>query len=218
MNQLFPPELRTASVVQRWSIVRTLNPDSVANHSFFVTFYALQIARLIEWPGPYVDLTFAALMHDVEETFTGDILGPVKKQIIDEAALANFVSAQMKERLPLLEAQLDVIYDSMWGSSIERIIKVADKIDACIFLILEQRMGNAVLAPLYEDAMWNLTVAWHDLGLELHGEDEKELPPPPDMEIRRSKSPQWRAHYALWSNEVYPGLQAHWKHGSVGIT
>lgn len=201
MNSLFPPELRTASIVQRWSIVRTLNPDSVANHSFYVCFYALQIARLVNWPGPYADLTFAALMHDVEETFTSDIISPVKRQIVDQAALSNFVTEQMKERLPLMEAQIAAIYESIWGSSIERIIKVADKIDAVIFLTLEQRMGNAVLAPLHADALENLVLAWHDLGVELYGD----------------KVSTTDGHRELWNSDVYPALQAHWKFGGVGI-
>lgn len=200
VNSLFPPELRTASVVQRWSIVRTLNPDSIANHSFYVCFYALQIARLINWAGPYADLTFAALMHDVEETFTSDIVSPVKRQIIDPGALSNFISEQMKERLPLMEAQLSAIYESEHGANIEAIIKVADKVDACIHLIIEQRMGNTVLAPLYADCLENLVVAWHDLGIELCGEDT-----PTDV------------HREQWNNDVYPALQSHWKNGGVGI-
>lgn len=210
MNSLFPPELRTASIVKRWSIVRTLNTDTVAEHSFYVSFYALQIARLVNWPGPYADLTFMALMHDVEETFTSDIISPVKKQIVDPDALSNFVSEQMKERMPLVEAQLQAIADSMWGSSIERIIKVADKTDACLFLILEQRVGNVVLRPLYDDALENLVLAWHDLGVELHGAAEP-------AGGRLDDGAVWVRHRALWNDQIYPALQAHWKHGGVGI-
>lgn len=205
MNNLFPPELRTASVVDRWSIVRLFYKDSVAEHSFYVTFYALQIARLVEWQGPYADLTFAALMDDIEETFTSDIVSPVKRQIIDEGALANFVSEQMKQRLPLLEGQLDVIYESHWGNHIHRIIKVADKVDAAIHLIIEQRMGNTVLRPLYDDVMGNLVVAWHDLGVEFFGEDS------------RDNHARWTQHRGQWNDQVYPALQAHWKHGGIGV-
>jgi 5'-deoxynucleotidase YfbR-like HD superfamily hydrolase len=200
MNPLFPPELRTASIVQRWSIVRTLNPDSVANHSFYVTFYALQIARLIQWTGPYEALTFAALMHDIEETFTGDVVSPVKRQIVDPGALSNFIEEQMKQRLPLISGQLDAIYDSHWATNIERIIKVADKVDAVVHLIIEQRMGNTVLKPLYDDCLENLVVAWHDLGEELYIEDHD-----------RAK------HREQWNDQIYPALQSHWKHGGVGI-
>lgn len=200
MNDLFPPELRTASVVKRWSIARLLYKDSVAEHSFYVTFYALQIARLVGWTGPYADLTFAALMDDVEETFTSDIVSPVKRQIVDEGAMANFISEQMKLRLPLIEGQLDAIYDSKWVDSIRCIIKVADKIDAAIHLILEQRIGNAVIKPLFDDVMGNAVVAWYDLGVELYIE-----------ETDRDK------HRDLWNDQVYPALQAHWRYGGVGI-
>lgn len=198
MNNLFPPELRTASVVKRWSIVRLLQrPDSVAEHSFFVDFYALQIARLVNWQGPLADLSFVAKMHDIEETISGDIVSPVKHEIVDEGMYNNFISQQMKERLPLIETQLGVIMESEWGDQIGKIVKVADKIDAAIFLIIEQRMGNTVLAPLYQDALMNLENAWATLAVELNMQDEH----------RRG----------LWDDELYPALQSHWKHGGVGV-
>lgn len=201
MNSLFPPELRTASVVQRWSIVRTINPDSVANHSFYVCFYALQIARLIGWPGPYADLTFAALMHDAEEFITGDLVSPVKNEIIDDGKYANFVSEQMKLRLPGVETQMDVIAESMWGASIDRIIKVADKVDAVLYLITEARMGNGVLHPLQRDAMENLVIAWDNiLEGEMFATDEDR-----------------KRHRDMWNDTIYPAIQAHYQHGSIGI-
>lgn len=201
MNNLFPPELRTASVVRRWSIVRTLHPDTVAEHQFYVCFYALQVARLLNWAGPQADLMYFALMHDVEELVTGDIVSPVKRGIIDEGRYPDFVSAQMAERLPLIERQGDAIMESKHGTEIERIVKVADKIDAVIFLIIEQTMGNGRIGPLLADAMENLVIAWHDLGVELYINDEDRA-----------------RHQDLWNDQIYPALQAHHKHGGIGIT
>lgn len=200
MNHLFPPELRTAAVVPRWTVVRTLNRDNIAIHSYFVTFYALQVARLIGWAGPVSDLMFVAMMHDMEETITGDQVSPVKREIIDENKAAKYISDQMKARLPLIELQLDDIMGGMWGTSIERIIKVADKVDACIFLITEQRMGNTVLEPLFNDAVKNLRQAWEDLGKEVYEGDE-----------------QLQNHEETWLREVWPAIQVHWKHGGVGV-
>lgn len=202
MNHLFPPELRTAAVVPRWTIVRTLNRDNVAIHSYFVQFYALQIARLINWAGPLADLMFVAAMHDIEETITGDQVSPVKREIIDEDKAAKYISDQMKARLPLIEAQLEATMESMWGPSIERIVKVADKVDACIFLITEQRMGNAVLEPLFNDATLNLRKAWEDLGTEIYGEEDDE---------------KLLAHDEAWYREIWPAVQVHWKYGGVGV-
>lgn len=195
MNNLFPPELRTASVVPRWTIVRTLSQDNVAIHSYFVVYYALQIARLVQWKGPLADLMFVALMHDVEETITGDQVSPVKREIIDEAKAANFISGQMKERLPLIEAQLEAIMNGPHADVVEKIVKVADKVDAVLYLIMEQRMGNHVLDRLYNDALINLQRAWSDLCEHLGIGD-----------------PQY-----WWDNDVYPAIQAHWKFGGVGI-
>lgn len=195
MNSLFPPELRTASVVRRWSIVRTFNDDPVSGHLFYVSFYALQIARLIEWQGPLADLTFVAMMHDIEETISGDIVSPVKHEIVDEGRYNNFIAGEMKARLPMIETQLGVIMESEFGDQIEKIVKVADKIDAVLFLIIEQRMGNTVLAPLYQDALSNLQRAWTAL---------------------------WGAgdvvrYTILWDNEIWPAIQSHWKFGGVGV-
>lgn len=197
MNTLFPPELRTASVVQRWSIVRTINPDPVSGHLFYTAFYALQIARLVNWSGPLAGLTFAAMMHDIEETISGDIVSPVKKAIVDEGLYNNFISGEMKQRLPLVETQLAEIMESEYGHQIERIIKVADKVDAVIFLIIEQRMGNVVLAPLYQDAVTNLQNAWAALGRELEFAG-----------ILFAR---------MWDDEVWPAIQSHWKLGGVGV-
>lgn len=186
-------------MVPRWTVVRTLNRDNIAIHQYFVTFYALQVARLVQWAGPLSDLMFVAMMHDIPETITGDQVSPVKREIIDEDKAAKYISDQMKARLPLIEAQLEGIMEGMWGTSIERIVKVADKVDACIFLITEQRMGNTVLEPLYNDAVKNLQFAWGALGGELYGEDTPS------------------SHYDLWHNEIWPAIQAHWKFGGVGV-
>lgn len=203
MNNLFPPELRTASVVQRWSIVRTHHRENIAEHQYYVTYYALQIARLIQWDGPLDDLMFVAMFHDIEETFTGDILGPVKREIVDEDRSAAFVSEQMKRRLPLIEEQLETIMIGDRGTQIERIVKVADKVDACIYLILEQVMGNQRLSGLYVDATQNLHRAVIDLAKEFDYNENG------DHEL-------WAAR--LINDEISPALAAHWHYGGIGLT
>ena len=197
MNNLFPPELRTASVVHRWSIVRTLKPDNVAEHSYYVACYAVAIARLIEWQGPLGDLTFFALMHDAEELVTGDLVSPVKNQIVDESLFERFVTDQMSERLPLIQHQMTPIAESPAGLQIEKIVKVADKVDAVLFLITEIKLGNSSLGMLLKDAYENLKKAWLDLCVEIQvhpaGADE------------------------LWL-EVRQAIESHHKFGGIGIT
>ena len=195
MNSLFPPELRTASVVQRWSIVRTLNRDSVAEHSFFVTYYAVAIANLVKWRGPLDALTFAALLHDADEFIAGDVVSPVKHGVFDNDKYEDFIERQMNSRLPMMRARLRVILDSEHGDTIKKIIKVADKVDAVIFLILEMRMGNSGISSLLTNAMENLYAAW----LGLAGCDGVSIPD------------------EMWNDQIYPAIQAHHKYGSIGI-
>ena len=198
MNNLFPPELRTASVVRRWSIVRTLKDDTVAEHSYYVTCYAVAIARLLEWQGPLADLMFMALMHDAEELVTGDLVSPVKSNIVDDSLYDRYVAEQMTERLPLIQTQLMRIAEAPYGYQAELIVKVADKVDAALFLMQECGMGNTKLEPLAIDATRNLRSAWFMLGTE--------------MEIATKRVEE------LWSSEIWPAIQAHVKHGGVGVT
>lgn len=197
MNNLFPPELRTAALVDRWSIVRTIGRDSVAHHSYFVSIYAVQIARLINWSGPLGDLTYYALMHDIEEVITGDLLGPVKRAIVDDIKFGQFIHDKMREHVPLVDIQMDAIVESARGHEIQAIVKVADKVDAVLFLLIETAMGNMRLLPLYRDALLNLETAWYALS-EIMDEDPER-------------------YRDTWDNELYPALQAHHKFGGIGL-
>lgn len=197
MNNLFPPELRTASTVHRWSIVRTFQKDTTAEHSFYVAFYAVQIAKLIKWQGPLADLQFYASMHDIEETISGDILGPVKREIVDEGRFEEFMTTKMAEHLPGVGRQMMAIKESMHGSHIKAIVKVADKVDAVLFLISEIGMGNVRLERLLTDALKNLRAAW-DYLYEINDYVM------PDIDM-------------LWTTEIWPAIQSHYKYGGVGL-
>lgn len=166
--ELFPPELRTASIVPRWSVVWTLNKDTVANHSFYVAIYARQIARVIGWRADIATdlLMFLALTHDLDETITGDIVSPVKEAILDEGRANDYIGTKMLERLPALATELALIerdvattvLDECWS-----IIRVADRLDALLFLLGEQRMGNGVIAPRIPSAEARLYSAFMEL-------------------------------------------------------
>jgi len=171
-QKLFPPELRTASIVPRWSVVWTLNKDTVANHSYFVTFYARQIAKLIGWKGSYEDLMYYALVHDLDETVTGDIVSPVKAAIVDKQASDVYVDNHMSRTMPDVLANtariMDPFNEDQSGkfdepSDIKLIVKAADRLDALLFLITEERLGNSIIMKRTPDAQSLLRQAWMDL-------------------------------------------------------
>lgn len=165
-NTPFPPELRTMSIVPRWSIVHVTQRDTVANHSYFVTVYAHMISRVIKWGGPNDYLMFSALLHDLDEVLTGDLVGPIKEYIIDEERMHEYVDHKIFERFGSLaheHAYLEGQCKMRHAEEADTIIKAADRLDAVFFLIMESRRGNSTILPLIETAQNRLEAAWREL-------------------------------------------------------
>lgn len=199
-HQLFPPELRTASVVPRWSIVWTLTRDTVANHSYYVTMYARSIAQLVSWGGNWNALLFLALTHDLDETITGDIVSPIKREIIDQQRAADYIDLKMQERMPTIFNELLEIEDTGGNPAKEKmlaeawaIIDTADRLDALLFLIGERRMGNGVIAPRIPELQNRLYSAWMKL-------------PSPEEKLQE-----------LWQTVIVPAIRAHEEQGGHGV-
>lgn len=177
MTQFFPPDLRTASVVTRWGIIRTHSKDTIADHSYRVTMYAQDIAKLMHWEereGPasftgeyrykaYYWLMRYALIHDLDEVFTGDTITFIKSEIVDQNRAAHFVATQMQERMPAIAAQFTEIAALPYANDIKKIVKAADWLDSLLFIIDEQHMGNAGIVKYEAHALDNLKKAWFNL-------------------------------------------------------
>lgn len=160
------PELRTAAIVPRWSIVWTLNKDYVSTHSFFVAMYSLDIATMLSANDHEDTLLYMALTHDLDETITGDIVSPVKKAIVDKDKSDAYVKKLMQERLWGVVNNLERLQSKCSPLVLERlkaIIKIADQLDSLLFLITEARMGNGVVSPLIEVIRKDLEKAWMNL-------------------------------------------------------
>lgn len=73
--------------VERYNNVRTLKRETLPEHLFFTAFYALVLGKYIRDCGVEIDmgcLLQRALLHDVEEQFTGDVIRPVKSLAISQ--------------------------------------------------------------------------------------------------------------------------------------
>lgn len=168
MANPFPVRLRAASIVPRWSIVHTLKPDYVAGHSFFVALYSAQIARLIDWKGGRGELLWEALTHDVfDELVVGDIVGPVKSNIIDPQKFSNFVSRKVDEMMPGLPRYE---FEKRAGQETKLIVKAADQLDALFYALGEQALGNQIIAARVPSCYDKAREAWFRLpGCEEEG-------------------------------------------------
>lgn len=194
----FPPELRTASITPRWSIVWTLTQDYLSNHCFFVGLYAREIARMIGWKGDYGDLAFVAALHDVDETITGDITGPAKDSILDKDGHREYVHRHLRLRMPHLYKELQAIADKdpMLANEMQTIVHVADKLDALFFLLIEQRLGNTVVEVVIRRARASLVSSWGRLPLK-----------PYNATLLKE----------LWDTHIESAIKAHLTTGGFGI-
>ena len=166
MQNEFPSELRTLERVPRWPIVATNYKQNVASHSYYVTLYSYTIARMIKWDGPKSYLMLSALIHDLEEAATSDIVGPVKKQIIDEEKNQSFTEAYLTDKFRSIIDDVIDQEDKLKAKTFDEaqaIIKVADRMDALFFLIWEIRMGNTIVMSLRHHAQSLLEGAWRAL-------------------------------------------------------
>lgn len=147
----YPVNLR---YVNRFSTSRCLRPENVAEHSFFVVFYALAIADwFVETQLLGRDQALSLLestlrkatLHDLEECRTGDIHRPFKystaslKQSLDDAA--EIASHQIVKRI-WPDSMMAVSWQMQWSDSKDnslagRIVRFADYLSVLSFVMQE---------------------------------------------------------------------------------
>lgn len=155
---MFEHELRDASTVKRWGIVRTHRDQNLADHSFYVAMYAGDITRICFGPGPWrdkleVNVLRYALWHDVkEEIFTGDFPGPAKAAAIpDRETYDKAVAVWTESIFGTDESRFGL--GGGWDSTVKAIIKVADEMDQVFEMSCEARMGNRNVLPHMSKAL-----------------------------------------------------------------
>ena len=149
---------RMLAVVPRWSIAPRLNPQSVAEHSYFVTLYTDKLTMILGWsPAQRHEAVAYALRHDMVEAQTGDTPGPIKRLVVDKRKLKQF------EKKFFLRLGQD--YRAEENEEIKMVVKAADLIDELFWVSLETQMGNRLLEPLRAKVIKRLNSALGLLGL-----------------------------------------------------
>jgi 5'-deoxynucleotidase YfbR-like HD superfamily hydrolase len=148
--------------VQRYSTCRVLAPESVAEHSFFVAFYAMAIVdwcRLVhghdEIPKILTELNpltvlRRCILHDLDEAATGDIprmfkySDPRLKSLLDDMAAQGFlrVIGGVFDSQFIKSDWLDVWKDAKDTSVNGRIVEFADYLSVIAFTCEEMRSSN----------------------------------------------------------------------------
>jgi len=158
---MFEREWRDLAWVPRWTIIRTLRQQSVAEHSFFVALYAHDIALLInQTPAGNTcnydlgRLQRLALIHDAEEAITGDTPGPIKRSLYRDDA-DEIVAKMVQRRFP---------HDPYTPSNEERaIIRTASLLEETLYLAGEVQMGNRAAEAVFRRSTERLYRIWRTL-------------------------------------------------------
>ena len=134
-------DIRTLSHVPRWTIIRTLRQQSVADHSYYVVMYAGMIGQMMKIDSiRFGYLLWYAALHDLDELVTGDIPSPVKHPN---------GSVAMPDLSPVSAHEIVGIDPPLIDEELIRIVKIADILDAVMFIGEEIRFGNQEVNELY---------------------------------------------------------------------
>lgn len=137
--------------IDRWSLMRNTDSESLSQHSFDVAAIAHALAVIGNKKlGKNYDegkITLIGMYHDMPEIITGDMPTPVKYHNREiREAFGNIEKAAQKTILGALPSYMQEDYKAYILPDEEgeeyRLVKAADKISALIKCILEERGGN----------------------------------------------------------------------------
>jgi len=161
MTEIFKHFLdRSLTHVVRFNAKPQQFQESVAEHSFYTVYFTSILLYFLKKVGEKIDETKAlkmAIVHDMEEAFSGDILTPFKhynEEILEAIKKVN------RDTIPLifedLPKELGKEYVSLWEEETEQVskeaqvVKLADKISLISKCYEETKVGNEFFKPIYE--------------------------------------------------------------------
>ncbi|MFB6365506.1 5'-deoxynucleotidase [Paenibacillus elgii] len=157
MGSHFLAYLYRLRYIERWSLMRNVLKENVAEHSFHVSILTHVLCTIAnEVYGKQVPTERAvsmALFHDATEVFTGDIPTPVKHH--NPKILSNFreIEQLAAERLlDMVPEPLRHVYDPLIVAKkdadpeLKQYVKGADLLDAYLKCVSELSAGNREFA------------------------------------------------------------------------
>jgi putative hydrolase of HD superfamily len=157
----FLKEERKLDKVIRFSAQMRIKDESVSEHSFHVALYSMVLADLEEKIFKNkVDkerLLKTALLHDLEECLTGDIIYDFKHTKESLTREIKIMSQKFLENLMKnFPEKIAKEYVLLWSKSKDKnriegkIIEAADKLEGLIYALNEFSLGNTAFKPIIE--------------------------------------------------------------------
>ena len=168
LKQLISGDPARLRFVKRYAIFNCLHPESVAEHSYYTALFCLAIGS---WVEDNVDLNIhldtllaRALVHDLEESRTGDLLRMFKHR---DAGVATVIEAASKAEVEILfnllfhstnyeRPNLSDRFVKLWSEAkndtVEgRILRFADFLSVLGYLLQELQVARKVEVAHTED-------------------------------------------------------------------
>jgi 5'-deoxynucleotidase len=152
MNSDFFAYLYRLRYIDRWSLMRNVVKENVAEHSYHVailTHVLCTIANEVYKQEVQVhEAVTMALFHDVTEVFTGDIPTPVKHQNSDILSSFRKIEELAADKLfQMIPPELQTSYKPLISgksenTELKRYVKAADLLDAYLKCLTELSAGN----------------------------------------------------------------------------
>jgi len=153
--------------VERFSVYKCHFREDVAQHSYLTALYAMILADLERHRGRRVDvekLLRMALLHDAEESRTGDIHHPFKHQdpaftqTIDDRALQWFNGLMSGLPDALAQMYIEARKAERNHTTEAILVRAADKLEALLWAYEEYLLGNKHVrdAKIVEDILSKL--------------------------------------------------------------
>ena len=171
MSEHFFAYLSRMKLIKRWSLMRNITPENIAEHSLQVAVIAHALALISNtyFGGDYDSgvITQLALFHDAGEVLIGDLPTPVKyfnPQI--KEAYGQIEEVAKHKLLNMLPPQLSELYVPLLfadpANKNQRLVKAADKIAAYLKCVEENTAGNGEFARA-EEATFKELDGYQDL-------------------------------------------------------
>lgn len=150
INELLSGSIHRMSHVYRYSSVPTSRKENVAEHSWYVAFYAYLIGQDLQNQGYEInfgELLSKALVHDLDESMTGDFLRYVKYGHPDLKRALDEVSVTMINKMGYALRSGGKAIKQHWSEAKSHdiegdIIQVADLARVMSYVLEEVKMGN----------------------------------------------------------------------------
>lgn len=156
--KLFRGVNRRLSNIIRYNNDPRIKGESVAEHSYFVTFYVMIFGDIVD----NIDMERAmklALIHDIEESISGDLPHTVKVKY-PELNLA-FEKMNLEITKEIFKGMDD--YVELWKEVREcktkeaKLVLLADIVSAVLYSDNEVKMGNIFMKEIHENGLQRLS-------------------------------------------------------------